>query len=247
MARGYLANFIAVPPLVFRFQFNPTMLTEQKGYKYNEPEGFGNWDFGNTTAAYSADQPWYVKLATVPAGVYSDLQEIGPQLVRTHPLQAGCGEQRTFSLEFVLDADVLPEGATSEVGNVYDRSIEPDLAILRSFVNPGLDVGQIIDFIGDPGGTTFKPPQCTLIYGGVNADCVMESLNIKVTLFKSDTSPARAEVSVTLKQQTKSVGPIIDTIERVVRVSGTMGRPGFGQDYVNVLPGVASVKHIFDL
>jgi hypothetical protein len=247
MARGYLANFLAIPPLVFRFQFNPVLLTEKKGYQYSDAEGFGNWGFEDTVAAATAEQPWYVKLATTPAGVIEDLKEIGPQLVRTHPLQAGCGEQRAFTLEFVIDAGVENAGATAEVGNLYDGDIEPDLALLRSFVNPGIDAGQLIDFIKDPRGTTFQPPQCTLIYGGLNVDCVMENLTIKITRFTPDTRPARAEVAVSLKQQTKSIGPIVETIERIVQVSRTLGRPGFGVDYANTLPGAGLVKHIFDL
>ena len=223
------------------------MLVEKKGYKYTEAEGFGNWDFDKTSAANNAEQPWYVKLVTVPAGVYSDLKEIGPKLTQTHPLQAGCGDQRVFNLEFVIDAGVSPDGATSEVGNLYGGDIEPDLAILRSFVNPGLDVGQVIDFIKDTSANSFAPPECTLIYGGLNVTCVMESLNIKITRFTPDTRPARAEISATLKEQVKAIGPIIDTVERLVQVSRTLGRDGYGADYANTLPGAGLVKHIFDL
>jgi hypothetical protein len=247
MARGYLACWNALPPLVFRFQFNPETLTERKGYKYNEVENFGNWAFDKTSAAAGAEQPWYVKLATVPGGVLDDLKEFGPQLVRTHPLEAGCGDQRTFALDFVLDGMVRPEGATAEVGNLYDGDITPDLALLRSFVNPGVDVGSLIEWISSGFEKTFAPPLCTLIYGGINADCVMENLSIKVTRFNADTSPSRAEISITLKQQTQAISPLVETIERYVGLARTLGRPGFGTDYVNVLPGASVIKHIFDL
>lgn len=247
MARGYLACWNAIPPLVFRFQFNPESLTERKGYKYTEVENFGNWAFDKTSAKLQAEQPWYVKLATTPAGVLEDLKEIGPQLVRTHPLEATCGDQRSFTLDFVLDAAVRPEGATAEVGNLYDGSIAPDLALLRSFVNPGVDTGSLIEWISSGFEKTFSPPLCTLIYGGVNTDCVMESLSIKVTRFNPDTSPARAEINVALKQQTQAISPLVETIERYINVARTMGRSGYGGDYVNVLPGSAVIKHIFDL
>jgi hypothetical protein len=246
-ANGYLACWNSLPPLVFRFQFNPETLTERRGYKYNEVENFGNWAFDKTSAAMSADQPWYVKLATAPAGALEDLKEFGPQLVRTHPVEAGCGEPRTFSLDFVLDGMVRPEGATAEVGNLYDGDISPDLALLRSFVNPGLDPGSLIEWISSGFEKTFSPPLCTLIYGGINTDCVMESLGIKITRFNPDTSPSRAEISVSLKQQTKAISPLIETIERYVNVGRTMGRSGYGMDYVNVLPGSSVIKHIFDL
>jgi len=247
MARGYLACWNALPPLVFRFQFNPETLTERKGYKYNEVENFGNWAFDKTSAALQANQPWYVKLATAPAAALDDLKEIGPQLVRTHPLEAGCGDQRTFALDFVLDGNVRPEGATAEVGNLYDGDIAPDLALLRSFVNPGIDPASLIDWISSTDKKPFAPPLCTLIYGGISADCVMESLSIKITRFNPDTSPARAEISVSLKQQTQAISPLIETIERYVNLARTLGRSGFGSDYVNVLPGASVIKHIFDL
>jgi hypothetical protein len=247
MARGYLASWLSLPPLVFRFQFNPESMTEKKSYKYTDATNFGNWEFDKTSAAMSSARPWYTKLATAPAAAYKDLQEIGPKLVRTHPLQAGCGDHRIFSLDFVIDGGVPLDGATAEVGNRYEGSIEPDLAILRSFVNPGVDAGGLIEWFSSGFETTFPPPQCTLIYGGVNADCVMESLSIKMTRFNPDTSPARAEVSVTLKQQTKAITPMIETIERTIRVATTLARPGYGGDYVNVIPGVSAIKHIFDL
>ncbi|MES3153131.1 hypothetical protein [Sphingomonas faeni] len=247
MARGYLASWLSLPPLVFRFQFNPESMTEKKSYKYTDATNFGNWAFDKTSAAMNSAQPWYTKLATAPAAAYKDLQEIGPQLVRTHPVQAGCGDHRIFSLDFVIDGGVPLDGATAEVGNRYDGSIEPDLAILRSFVNPGVDAGGLIEWFSSGFETTFPPPQCTLIYGGINADCVMESLSIKMTRFNPDTSPARAEVSVTLKQQTKAITPMIETIERTIRVAATLARPGYGGDYANVIPGVSAIKHIFDL
>lgn len=247
MARGYLASWNSIPPLVFRFQFNPETLTERKGYKYKDVENFGNWAFDKTSAAQQANQPWYVKLATTPAGVLDDLKEIGPQLVRTHPLEATCGDQRTFALDFVLDGGVINEGATSEVGNVYDGDISPDLALLRSFVNPGVDPGSFIEWVSNGFEKIFEPPLCTLIYGGINTDCVMETLSIKLTRFNPDTSPARAEISISLKQQTRAISPLVETIERYVNVGRTLARPGFGADYVNVLPGAVLVKHIFDL
>lgn len=247
MARGYLASWLSLPPLVFRFQFNPESMVEKKGYKYTEVDNFGNWDFDKTSAALNSAQPWYTKLATAPAAAYKDIQEIGPNLVRTHPLLAGCGDQRVFTMDFVLDGGVPLDGATGEVGNRYDGSIEPDLAILRSFVNPGVDAGGLIEWFADNFSKTFAPPQCTLIYGGISADCVMESLSIKTTRFNPDTSPARAEVSITLKQQTKAITPLIETIERTINVATTLARPGYGDDYANVIPGVSAIKHIFDL
>ena len=75
----------------------------------------------------------------------------------------------------------------------------------------------------------------------------MENLNIKITSFNEDHTPQRAEISVTLKQQSKSLDPFIETITRIVDVSKSYTRDGFGEDYVAVLPGVSAIRHIFEI
>ncbi len=47
MARktGFLANLNNVPPLVFRFQFNPELMSDKKSYQYKPVELKGKWDF----------------------------------------------------------------------------------------------------------------------------------------------------------------------------------------------------------
>lgn len=242
MARGYLANWKSVPPLIFRFQFNPELLQEKKSYKYQEANQFGTWDFEQTRAASGF-------VATV-VGIWDDLEDLGSRLIETKPLQPTEGGQRTFAIDFSLDARVSGEGIDPETANAYGGSIEPDLALLRSFVNPTVDVMGVIKGLAGTWNERdwFKPPSCTLIYGGLSVDCVMEDLNIKITAFNPDDhSPQRADVSVALKQQAKSIDPVIDTITRVVDVAKSYGRDGWGEDYVNVLPLVSSIKHIFEL
>lgn len=250
MARGYLANWFNIPPLVFRFQFNPDLLQEKKGYKYEE-DGFGRWDFDLTKAAANAGSSILTKLVTVPMAVFDDLKEFGPRITRTKPLQAAGGEQRTFALDFQLDSQVSGEGVTAETANPYGGTIEPDLALLRSFMYPSLDpvglVKLIADFTESKANEVLIPPTCTLIYGGLNVDCVMESLNIKITRFNPDHTPQRAEVSVGLKQQTKSISPVLETISRLIDVSKSYGREGWGEDYLNVLPAVSTIRHIFEI
>jgi hypothetical protein len=66
--------------------------------------------------------------------------------------------------------------------------------------------------------------------------CVMTDLNIKITAFQSDGSPARAEVSVTLKEQTFSVSPLIDFITRTGYDVRALIRPGIGTDLIQASP-----------
>lgn len=250
MARGYLANWFNVPPLVFRFQINPELLQEKKGYKYEEAD-FGCWGFDLTRAAAKASTSILTKLVATPMAAYEDLKELGPRITRTKPLQATGGEQRTFALDFQLDSRVSGEGVTVDIANPYGGTIEPDLALLRSFMYPSLDPIALVKLIADwsesKANEVLIPPTCTLIYGGLNVDCVMEALNIKITRFNEDHTPQRAEISVSLKQQTKSISPILETVSRIVDVAKSYGREGWGEDYLNVLPGVGTVRHIFEL
>src|SRR5215831_3508216 len=95
---GYLACITNVPPLIFRFQFNPELLSERKSYKYREANAFGKWDFDQTKAASGV-------FGTLSA-LSKDIKEMGSLITMTKPLEAEEGEARTFSIDFNLDATV---------------------------------------------------------------------------------------------------------------------------------------------
>src|ERR1700736_5585783 len=95
---GYLASLDNVPPLIFRFQFNPENITDKKSYNYESANGFGQWGFDQAAAASGF-------LATL-AGLSKDVKEIGALLVRTKPLQPKEGQDRQISLDLVLDARI---------------------------------------------------------------------------------------------------------------------------------------------
>jgi hypothetical protein len=93
-----------------------------------------------------------------------------------------------------------------------------------------------------------KPPLCTLVYGGISTDCVMTDLNIKMTSFFENGQPSRADVSVTLKEQSYSVGVVLDFLQRYGGVFRSYGRSGFwDEDVPAVTPGVSTVKSIADM
>ncbi len=232
LERGLLANVFNIPPLLFRFQTNPELLQERKRYKYQQANSFGKWRFDQTTAGTGA--------AGSLLGLYEDAKELGPLLTATKPMEALEGEPRQFTLEFKLDA--LEAGPT-EPGVRYGGSIEPDLAILRSFMHPSWDLADVGKWLLT--GISSKdwsppcwnrPPLCMLVLGPLSFDCVMEDLDIKITDFQEDLSPARAEVQVRLVEQTHSLTPVIDLVKRTVDVLRSYDRPAIGEDFADATP-----------
>ena len=249
---GYLANVLTIPPLIFRFQFNPELLSEKRTFAYREDPARRDWGFDQTKNAKGV-------LDTI-GGFGNDLKEIGSALVGTKGFVVDSGgKPRTFALEFALDARKMPDipepavpgGVPDEGGQADDKRfggrIEPSLAVLRSFMNPWWD--PLVDIPAWIRGTKFAPPTmpplCTLKLGGLDLDCVMTDLNIKITKFKPDLSPERAEVSLTLAEQTRSLSTGLDVLDRLVEVVKSYGQLT-GADLVAVVPGVGPVRNMFE-
>lgn len=225
---GYLASLWNVPPLIFRFQYNPDLLRERKSFKYNPANSFGKWSFDQTSAGSG--------LVGTLTGLKNDLKEIGSLLIGTRPLEPDEGDQRQFAIDFTLDS--LNPGPLDGESH-YGGSIEPDLAVLRAFMNPTWDVfdlGKLV-FSGFKEVPCFnRPPECDLVYGGLSITCVMTDLDIKVTAFHEDGTPQRAEVSVSLKEQSFAFTPMTDVIKRTINVGRSYDRKGIGDDFMAVTP-----------
>ena len=229
---GYIANIYNIPPLIFRFQFNPELLSEKKSYKYDPANAFGKWGFDQRSAGGSF----------IPRmiGTGRDFKEISSLLVATKPLEAVEGEPRSFELEFKLDASV-PGPLDGE--DHYGGSIKPDLALLRSFTVPSWDVLDLAKMAFKQQVPCFNvPPTCTLNYGGLKVECVMTDLNIKLVSFKDDGDPLRAEVTCTLKEQTFSLDPLTGTVTRLIDVAKSYGRAGIGDDFLNNAPIIGAFR-----
>ena len=237
---GYLAAIDNVPPLIFRFQLNPEIASEKRSFKWDEAQSFGAWQLDSTKSVAAGIGAGLVSGLLPASGLFDaqdTLKNFSAALVKTRPLEAKQGEPRTFALDFALDATLA---TVLDEGDHYGGSIEPDLFVLRSFVNPSLDLitfgkWMISGFSAkeQPSGV---PPLCSLFYAGLSVTCVMTDLNIKVTSFKDDGKPQRAEVSVTLKEQTFSIGPIVEFFQRNVNVVRSLGRKNIGTDIMNVTP-----------
>ncbi len=229
---GFLASLLNVPPLIFRFQFNPDMLSDKKSFKYSSANSFGDWGFAQTRAASGF-------FGTI-GGFLDDVKEFSSLLVGVKPLQADGGGDRTIALDFALDA--LNPGPL-DGDDHYDGSIEPDLAVLRSFMYPTWDIIDVSKMVGSLFTTPSfecwtRPPECTLVYGGLSLTCVMTDLNIKIVAFQEDGSPERAEVSVTLKEQPYSFSPLTDFVQRQI---GIVQSYGSGTQFLDNVSGVSPV------
>lgn len=257
--RGLLANIFNVPPLIFRFQYNPELLQEKKRFKYQQANNFGQWAFDQTQAGggLGAFAGW--------KGLWEDLKEIGPLLTATKPYEALEGEPRRFSLEFQLDArpseraqmdPTAPEPLFEEEDH-FGGSIEPDLAVLRSFMYPSWDAlalgGALINGIAGQGWELpcwNSPPACTLVYGPLSFDCVMEDLDIKITDFQENLAPLRAEIKVSLAEQTNSTTPITEFVTRNFAAGRALGREGIGDDFAAaspmIVPAINSIGSLFE-
>lgn len=228
---GYLANILNIPPLLFRFQFNPTSVSEKKSFRYEQQSSFGSLGFDQTAAGSG----FIGKLS----GLWEDVKEISSTLVRTRPLEARDGEPRVLQVEFQLDARIPgPLDGSGHYGTPPDGSIEFDLATLRAFMRPSwdlVDIGKMIvqkRFICPE-----KPPELDFLYGGLSMKCVMTDLNIRIVEFKDDRTPLRAEVSVTLKEQTASLSPIVEMGKATFyQIPRSLGREGIGKDFLANTP-----------
>jgi hypothetical protein len=201
---GFLANVLNVPPLIFRFQFNPDLMSDKKSYTY-EPIESGRWNL-----LKDKDAP----LIGIEGLIGLDLKSVGPTLINTRQLKPKEGDHRVVSIDFQLDGSPdLPPEVRSRTG-----SIDPDLAVLRSFMYPSYAITDLPKVLV-PTGLAHEPtapPECNLVYGGTRLTCVMTDLNIKITAFNDDGSPLRAEVSVTLKEQTLAYSPLTEFIGRFI-------------------------------
>jgi hypothetical protein len=232
---GYLANVLNIPPLIFRFQYNPDLLTEKKSYKYDQANSFGQWGFDQRSAASG--------VISAAIGTLDDVKEIASLLVATRPLEPIEGELRSFDLEFRLDASVPgPVDGDSH----YGGSITPDLAVLRSFVTPTYTAPDVVKMLANHRVACFnRPPTCTLNYAGLSVECVMTDLSIKHTAFQDDGDPLRAEVSCTLKEQTFSTDPVIGMIRRHIDIARSYNRAGIGTDFAVNAPFVGGIIESF--
>ncbi|MBP2192968.1 hypothetical protein [Nocardia goodfellowii] len=240
---GYLANALNLPPLIFKFQYHPEILSEKRSFTYEESQDRGDWAFDKSKAA-GVGKTGGAKQLAMAGGAYDDLLELGTLLTATQAQVAKAGKARTFALEFAIDTNGKPDEADVAVrGPAKPRDIELDLAVLRSFMNPSVELPQLFR------KPAWKfPPTCQLKLGDIALECVMTDLNIKITRFAPDLTAARAEISLTLSEQPRSLSTVVDTITRNINAVRALGGGRLDKDdFLQQIPGFGLAQDVFDL
>lgn len=222
---GYIANVLQVPPLVFRFQMNPTVLSEKRSFEYKDQPAAA---VTPVPTAKPDEKPSMLGAVTgFLGGADQGAKKLGPKLTATTPVSAGpqAGKPRVIELEFPLDANWTEPDGSYRWGS---PRIDLDLQILRSFVNPGLAITDVLDALGGVFLDKWKPPELSLRYGGVSLTGVMTDLNIKVVSFFDDGSPLRAEINAVIKEQTYSIAAVTGTIGRLLDTGNAALRTPIG-------------------
>jgi hypothetical protein len=198
---GYIANVLQVPPLVFRFQMNPSVLSEKRSFEYKDQPAAA---VTPVPTAKPDEKPSMLGAVTgFLGGAYEGAKKLGPKLTATTPVSAGpqAGKPRVIELEFPLDANWTEPDGSYRWGS---PRIDLDLQILRSFVNPGLAITDVLDALGGVFLDKWKPPELSLRYGGVSLTGVMTDLNIK-------------EQTYSIAAVTGTIGRLLDTGNAALR------------------------------
>ncbi len=222
--RGYLANVLTIPPLIYPFQYNPKQLTDSKQVTWSKkdvitPAAEGDGLLGALTAFESA------------------VEKLGRTFSKADFRKFEAEGERTLSFQLIVDGREQRPGEPARRRN-EEGDILADLAILRSFVYPQL--GELMDilgaaFSGEPECISWfnEPPTALLIMGDLSVEGFVSNLRINETLFNSSLDPVRAEVDITLIEKIDSLSFVLDSVKRLGR---TFYHTAY-EDIGNVLPG----------
>ncbi len=216
---GFIASPLNIPPLVFQFQYNPEILSLKKSFNYRQAESYGEWGFEKTVSAVQGAAGLWKGPAAV-TGVIDDLKDFGSLLTKTKPLEAQEGEPQTIGVEFKLDASPSAQDLADSMHDplMKREEIDTDLAVLRSFMFPSWELFDLFDVFQGKKLCPTRPPEVSFVHGGVSITGHITDLNIKITDFTEKGKPMRADVDLTIKEQTRSFGPIGDLIKRLYLV-----------------------------
>ena len=220
MAYAYLASPFNLPPLIFRFQFNPDILNLKKSFKYDSANSFGDWGFDKTSAGGAS------AIGSVGAvlGFIDDIKEWGSLLTKVKPIEAKEGEPQTVALDFRIDgspsAQTLEQTPELPNSDPPKGTIENAIAVLQQFMYPSYDLFDLFKTIATKKVPCLsRPPEVSLIYGPFTVTGHVTDLSIKIVAFDDEAKPIRADVSLTLKEQSLGLSTIPSSLARIGRAA----------------------------
>ena len=209
--RGYLANTMTNPPLIYEFQYNPAQLTDSKQISLGKRESLASQQERQGTSKTA-------EKARGRAFSNADFQKFSSE------------GDRTLSFKLTIDGRERrphePERRRNEQGDIL-----ADLAILRSFLypkhaiqNPG-ELQAVVEAAsnGDDYSQFYvenwfkEPPTALLVMGELEVEGFISNLTITETLFNANLDPVRAEVDITLVEKIDSQSFAIDSLNRLRR------------------------------
>jgi hypothetical protein len=208
--RGYLAQILTVPPLIYPFQYNPTQISDTKKLDWDKRTGLAPRGLG-ALGGLSLTDPT------------KDLEILGRTFSAADLKYFKAEGDRTISFKFMIDGRERRPGEPAR-RRPDSGSINGDLAVLRSFVYP-----QMLDLLGVVGAVFNKdsdkfvkswfnePPSAVLVFGGTSVDGYITELKITETQFNSDLDPIRADIEITMIERINSLSFVVDSVKRIGR------------------------------
>lgn len=215
--RGYLASLAMFPPLIYPFQFNPDQLTDTKRANWGSDRGgtsrgTSSAGGGNPNGG-AADEAQRSRLGTYLARIS------GAGLMKFSE-----GGDRTISFNIRIDGRAQRPGEPPR-RRADDGNILIDLAILRSFVYPNVDLLAVLSKVLADKPVVWdealfaQPPPALLVLGDLTLECVVTEVRITETLFNKNLDPVVAEVGISLTEKVDSLGFISETAKRMARLT----------------------------
>ncbi|QQM44580.1 CIS tube protein [Streptomyces liliifuscus] len=207
--RGYLAQLLTIPPLIYPFQYNPAQISDSRRL---------NWSTDRTP---NKEKGYF-------RGLTRQLELKGQRFSGSTLKSFKADAERTVSFRFVIDGRELRPGEPARRRD-GSGSILGDLAVIRSFAYPQMvDVLKLASGVVDafsaaaptgpePQDEIFfhEPPPLLLVFGSTTVDGVVSELRINETQFNADLDPVRAEVEISMTERVDSLSFMIDTARRI--------------------------------
>jgi hypothetical protein len=247
--RGYLANILIIPPLIYPFQYNPTSVVDEKKleWKKKEPlyktrglEGFATGVRADLAAfkgtpgvKISEGTEFFKRLGSGYGKTLGTATEVLGRTFSAGELKQFDKENpRTLSFKFSIDGRELQAGEPARRRN-NTGDILGDLAVIRSFAYPQFASDlEILGALGtaapeikgnDPvtlANLWFNhPPTMTLVLGDLSCEGFLEEMKITVTHFNEDLNPVHADVEIKMTEKIDTLSFALDSVKRLGRMA----------------------------